>query len=177
MPVDVRDEIWSATYETYYDTFFEELIAECLVSRWLVVDHVSRILVAVTASGSTVAGLALWKNPAVAWLWPILSGVSAVLAILTDKLGVSQTLKSHNDAMNAFCSLRVDLETFRYRMRANPDFDVPTFQRELVAYRKRYGDDYKRVQADILRRRNLEKKVQSDLNDRLRGYGAITPEE
>ena len=45
-------ELWKAVFETFYDASYNEAVADTLVSRWQVVDDLSKILVAVTASGS-----------------------------------------------------------------------------------------------------------------------------
>jgi len=43
---------------------------------WSRFDTVSTVLVAITASGSTIAGWALWNEPAGKFTWGIISGIA-----------------------------------------------------------------------------------------------------
>ena len=167
MATDPRDELWLATYNTWYDAYYQELLAETLISRWLKLDECTKVAAAVTSSGSAIAGLALWKDPSLTWLWPALTGVAALLAIVTDKLAVSVKLRDHGDTLRAFSTLRIDLDTFRTRMSVNPTFDVSTFEADLLVFRKRFGDVYLRVKSDALVTRSLENRIQADLNARI----------
>ena len=77
-----RDELWNSTYETYYDTFYEEIAADYLIIRWMKINDITNILIALTASGSLVSGWLLWSTPAGKTLWGIVAGVAAILAII-----------------------------------------------------------------------------------------------
>lgn len=137
------------------------------MARWLTLDHVTRIASAVTASGSAIAGWALWKNPELTWLWPVLTGLSAILALVSETLGVKTKLRDSSACMRAFSSLRIELETFRYRMKIDPNFSVSVFGKDFLNLRKRYMDECGRTKDDILRTRNLQIKCQADLDRRL----------
>jgi hypothetical protein len=167
MAVDPRDELWNAAFDTWYDSYYEEIVSESLIARWLRLDEITKVAVAITAGGSAIAGLALWKQPEYAWLWPIIATVGAFLAIVTEKLAVSFKLRDHGDTMRAFSALRIELDTFMYRMRIDPNFDIAKFTDELVAFRKRFGESYLRVKSDSLLTTRLQRKCQADLNQRL----------
>lgn len=167
MATDPRDELWDAAFDTYYDAHFSELVEEALMGRWLALDHATRIAVGLTASGSAIAGWALWQNPALTWLWPVLTGFSAVLALVSETFGVKHRLRDCSTCMRAFSSLRIELETFRYRMKIDSQFSISVFEREFVAFRKRYMEECSRTKDDIFRTRNLQVKCQADLDKRL----------
>ncbi|WP_034298008.1 hypothetical protein [Herbaspirillum sp. RV1423] len=169
MAIDPRTEIWNAAFETKYDAYFSELVEETLMKNWLKLDHASRVLAGLTATGSAITGWALWKDPSLTWLWPILTGISAALSILTECLGVKGKLRESSNSMRAFSSLRIELETFAYRMKIDPQFSVTSFQKELLAFRDRYTQECKRTKDDILRTNSMQVKCQKNLDQRL-GY-------
>ena len=47
-----RDELWKATWETLYDASYYEVLFSEVLKRWQAFDFITRLLVAVTASGS-----------------------------------------------------------------------------------------------------------------------------
>ena len=167
MATDPRGELKKAAYETWYDTYFGELLSDAMRTRWSALDGITKILVAATSSSSAIAGLALWKIGAFAWMWPTLTGISALLAILAERVGVASKLRDHGDSLNTYSALRIDLDTFRYRMKINRDFDVFSFEKELVTFRSRYGKAYLLQRSDLLLSDRLRRNVQEALNKKL----------
>jgi hypothetical protein len=165
MTVDQRDEIWVAAFDTYYDSYFEEICADRLISRWQKLDEASKLIVAITASGSAVTGWALWSQPGFRTLWTIIASTGAVLAIVHAVLGVPGKIKDHGEVKRLFVALRIDLETFRYRMRFDPNFSVEDFTKEFSRYRDRYSSTVQLLKNDLARTRRLERKTQSELNE------------
>ena len=167
MAVDSRDQIWEASFETYYEAHYEELVADRLVRQWQIVDEITKVLVALTVSGSAVSGWTLWNDPSFKTVWVILAGIGAVLSIIHVALGVPGRLKDWGEIKRSFAGLRIDLETFRYHMGIDPQFPVEEFKKEFDDYRWRFGDIYQRIKDDILRTRRLQAKAQDDLDERI----------
>jgi hypothetical protein len=167
MAIDSRDELWKAIWRAYYDAYFGELLSSKLISRWQIADDVSKVLVALTASSSAVAGWALWQRPEFKDIWTALASFSALLAIVHVALSVPRRVKDWGESWNAFLSLRIDLETLRERIRLDPDFDVRILTDELLTCRKRYSEAKAREPHDFLLSPALEKKTQDELNIRL----------
>jgi len=167
MKVDPRDRLWKASFETFYDSFFEEMVADSLINRWQLLDEVTKISVALTATGSAVSGWALWNKPHLKTVWAILAGIGAVLAIFHTTLGVPRRLKDWSEIKQYFASLRIDLETFRYRMEIDPEFPLDKFSQEFVEYRKQYKEGANLLKNDILLTKRLQIKFQDRLNERL----------
>jgi len=94
MATDARDELWTATFDTYYDAYYEELLAAALVRRWQRVDAFTKVLVALTASGSAVAGWTLWSQPGFKTSWTFIAGIAALLSILHSTLNVADRVKA-----------------------------------------------------------------------------------
>ena len=63
MEHDARDVLWNRAFDTYYDSLFEETVADWIVDRWQIADDVTKVLVALTALGSGISGWALWNDP------------------------------------------------------------------------------------------------------------------
>ncbi len=167
MTFDPRDELWNAAFNTYYDAYYEEIAADKMINRWQILDEITKVLVAFTASGSAISGWALWSNQNFKYIWLILAGAGAVLALTHSTLGVSGRLKDWGEIKRWFATIRIDLETFRYRMTVDPEFPVDNFTKEFIDYRRRYGEGIQRLKNDIFRSNRLEKKAQSELNERL----------
>ncbi len=168
MDADPRDELWQVSFETYYDAYFQELVADGLINDWQRVDEITRLLVALTASGSAVSGWALWTEPHFRLAWVFLAGAAAVLAIVHATLGVSGRLKDQGELKRRFSGLRTDLETFRYRMRVNRDFPLADFSAEFAEFRRRYSDAVQLLKNDLLETRAFDTRCQGVLNERLR---------
>ena len=167
MPVDPRDELWHAVYHTYYECYWREFVSDKMISGWEVVDVITKALVAVTASGSAVAGWQLWSQAGLQEVWAGLAGFAAIVAIVHAALGVPRRLADWGEVKRIFAGLRVDLETLRHRMRINPGFPVEDFTQEYVRYRQGYKDGIQLIKNDILLTRRVRQKSQADVNRHL----------
>ena len=58
--LDPRDALWNESFRIFYDSFYEQLLAEKLLRKWYWTDLWSRLLVAITTSGSAIAVWAVW---------------------------------------------------------------------------------------------------------------------
>jgi hypothetical protein len=165
---DSREELWNATFETYYVALYEEVIADGLTQRWARIDEATKVLVAITASGSAVSGWALWSQPGNRLLWVLLSGTAAFLSVIHTALGIPGRIKAHGEDKRRFASLRTDLETFRYKMRVEQEnFDVHEFTREFEGYRKRFSESVQLVGHDFARTSGFEIARQKEVNQSL----------
>ncbi len=168
MATDPHDELWAAVFDTLYDSGYEELVAEKLVRLWQKVDETTKVIVALFTTGSAVSGWSLWTDAHFKPVWAAMAGLAAVLAIVHAALGVPERLRDHGESKRRFTSLRIDLETLRYRMRVDPNFPVNEFEREFLECRKRFSDGVQAARNDIFRTDRLERKAQSELNVMLR---------
>lgn len=164
MAIDPRDELWATTFDTYYDAYYQELLAGALVQKWQRFDVLTKVLVALTASGSAVAGWALWSQPGLKTAWTTLAGVAAVLSILESTLSVAERVKQNLDSEHRFGGLRSALETLRYEMRINAEFPVQDFTDKLIALRKQLSDYGQLEVHDLLTTTRLRNSVQDELN-------------
>src|SRR2546430_844104 len=113
----IWDELWTSVHNDHYGCYYEELLAEYLVSRWRFFDTITKFLTALTASGSTVAAWSVWTNSSTtAAAWAILSGVAAVIALIHMSLAVSDRIKEDTLIFATFQQLRLDLEILKKKM-------------------------------------------------------------
>jgi hypothetical protein len=167
MASDPRDRLWDAAFETYYDSFYEGILADLLIDRWQFLDEAAKCTVALTATGSALAGWALWTEPGFRIVWVIVAGVSAILAILHAALGVAGRVRDWGEVRRYFATLRIDLETLRYRMEFDPEFPLDGFTDSFAELRKKYGEGMQRLRNDILLTRRLIHRAQDKLNQRV----------
>jgi hypothetical protein len=163
---DHRQGLWRASFDTLYDSLFEELIASALVNRWSGIDSLVKILVALTASGSAIAGWTIWNTPTGKVIWAIASGIAAALSILQGSVGLSNRIKAHSEDLGRFTSLRVNLETFRYRM----EYDNVAFDKlvqEFNKFREKWNENLQSLSSDALRTTALEKEIDNQVRTRL----------
>lgn len=165
MAIDPRDELWNVAFETWYLAAYNELVSGQVVRRWQIFDDATKVLVALTASGSAVSGWALWNDPDYKNIWLVLAGIGAVLSILSSALGVPSRLKDWGDLKRDFSMLEIELGTFRSRMRINPEFDVEQFTKEYVEFRRRYGEVAQRLKNDLLATKKLSMRCQAILDE------------
>ncbi len=160
-------ELWKAVFETYYDAFYNEILADKLINRWQIVDDSSKILVAATASGSAISGWALWNEPAYRRIWVLIAGTSAVLGIIHGSLGVAHRLKDWGEIKRTFAGLRINLETLQYRMKFDFKATNREFKREFIKYRRQYANAVQSLKNDVMLRRGLEVVSQKELDRKL----------
>lgn len=164
MSFDPRDQIWETCFKTYYECYFEEMVADHLLYRWCLLDDVNKWLIAITASGSAVSGWVLWSDPSFKSIWIILASISAFLAITHSALGVQQRIKNWEASKKSFVNLRIEFGWLRQDMSMNPDFDIENVRRRMESLRNQYGEEMSRLSPDTLRNRRLENRVQDKLN-------------
>jgi hypothetical protein len=73
-------------------------------------------------------------------------------------------LHDQGEAKRRWAGLRIDLETFRFRMKVEPNFVIENFLREFDGSRKRYGDAIQHSKEDILSTNRTERRVQDRLD-------------
>lgn len=168
MNIDPRDQLWETVFKTLYDTHYQELFADDLVTRWRNIDELTKVIVAFTTTGSVVVGWALWETQVGQFVWASIAGVAAILAIIHATLGVPTKLKDWGEVKQNFTALRIDLETFRYQMEIDSNFQLDEFKQKFNNYRSSYRDGMQHVQNDMFRTLRRAKKIQSYLNEQIK---------
>ena len=164
MEIDKRDKLWEASYDIFYDCYYEEIVSHWLVQFWSVVDDITKWLVALTASSSAVAGWALWNNAGYKELWLMLSMAAGFLSITHSSLGIQSRIKTWSETKKSFVILRMELQSIRQDMAINPDFEIEVMTKRITDVRSKYEDAMSQLGADSFRTSCVERKAQEKLN-------------
>ncbi|MYN46448.1 hypothetical protein GTP23_15465 [Pseudoduganella sp. FT93W] len=164
MGSDPRDVIWTETYQLKYQVSYTAEIEQTLLARWIRLDSITRVTLAVTSAGSALAGLIFWDANAFAFLWPLLTSSSALLAIISKQLNVVERVKLHTASVSTLTALTVDTATLMVRMRINARFPVALFERRLLALRERYRTELQNADSDLLLTRGVRRRAQDKVD-------------
>jgi len=167
MAFDSRDVIWNKTFDVYYDSYWVELLSDNVIGFWQKTDDITKVIVALTVSGSAVSGWTLWNQPGFKYIWAILAGISAILSITHAALGVTGKVRDWTELKRQFASLRLEIESSRDLMEINPDFSIEDYENNFKEYKKRYGELYPSIYSDFILTKKRKVKCQNDLNKRL----------
>lgn len=171
-----RDELWQVSFEVYYDSYYGEILASKMLDIWLRVDSVAKIAIALATSGSALLGWVSWRY-GFPWVgWSVFASAASLLAILHATLAVPQKIKDWGECQRRFFFLRVDLETYRSRMRIDPSFPIEDYLAEFIRYREQYKEGAHLVPSDFLLQRYTKLKAQELLNRRIRDQIAVNEE-
>jgi hypothetical protein len=177
MAVDPRDTIWDAAYFLWYDTKYNVELASRMVDRLKALDDVTKVLVALTASGSAVAGWNLWSKNGFATAWVITAGAAALLSISHGSLGIPARLKDWLEMKRDFLGLRSGLDTFRSNMENHPDFDVAKSEEILAGFRGKFGEYEGRIPSDFFVTSGLKLRCQDGIDAEIRGRTSPAKQE
>jgi hypothetical protein len=152
---------------TFYKVYYAESLANSLVKSWQRWDEIAKFVIAITATTSAVSGWTLWNLPQFKIIWSIIAGSGAVFAILHTNLKVPDRLKDLISVAQYLKGLRINLETFRYKMEVDPNFAIEEFNDEFLGYREQYLEGFLRLKHDLLITKRRRIKVQEEVNEEL----------
>lgn len=163
MTNDIHDRLWRSAYYQWYNTAYNVELASRMVDRLKTVDDITKVLVALTASGSAIAGWALWSRPGFDLGWALLAGVGALLAIVHGSLGIPARLKDWLEVKQGFLGLRAALEAARSTMANHADFDPVELERCLSEAASKFAELEGRIPSDLF----ASNRVKSQCQDRI----------
>lgn len=152
-------------FNTFYISYYQELLSEALNRRWQQIDIITTFLVVATASGSTIVGLALWNTSAGKLAWGFIAAVASVASIAHGVIGVPSRVKEQEELRRMFSELRIDAETFYQQLVIG--FDANKANDEFNKLKKRLSQGVGRAGSDIAATNGLRKEVQNQLEKRL----------
>jgi hypothetical protein len=170
-PPSTIDLYWDPAYRVLYDTWMQELISEELMNFWGRFNTFSSILVAITATGSAIAGWTLFNSTVGKVIWGILSGIAALFSIVDSTLGVPGRVKEQSDQRSMFLALRVRIEYFCSSLAR---IDATRAETELGSLSIEHQDARKKAKGDVIWTRKWQKKTQLQLNEIMvqKGYAS-----
>ena len=143
------------SWKLYYRCEYQMAKLDMLGERWMHFDVPIRWLVAITATGSVVAGFAFWETSPGRIVWGSIAVLAAVGSITHGVLDTPGRIKSLQNELNTFSSLALDAEDLYSRLNASTDINLGEAEEEFQALRKRYNEGKISLKRDYL----LTKKI------------------
>jgi len=171
MPDDVRDRIWTASWNTKYDALYQAFFSLEMTTRWQRFSEVTSLLVAVTASGSAVSALTLWQDDGFKWIWQAVASSAAVIAIASTVLGADGRVRAWSESYSHFIQLYHDLESLELSMTMNPSFNVEEMRAALERHRQTYRSGLTVIPSDIFVTRRIQERSQRNVDQKLGSGG------
>lgn len=162
-----RDELWKATWEAFYDASYYEVLFGELSKRWQTFDFITRLLVALTASGSAVAGWALWNDENFKVMWLLAAGTASLLSIAHATFNTPDRVKNYTKLANDISGVRFDYETLRNELKIYPEFDVDKNFQQYKEIREKYQKALESYSPDFMETDGIRNKSQTILNIKL----------
>jgi hypothetical protein len=166
------NQLWTNLHQSHYSAFFDELYAESNVRSWRAFDTISRLLQLLSASGSAIAGWALWKQEGYRDLWFFLAGAAAIIALIHSVLNVTEKVKEDTLVFSEFKKLRLELERLKSKMQMKISDSLSDYKKEYFAILERFGTASALKRPDSLLSFLFGKRserIQAELN-RILGY-------
>ncbi|MBV9084061.1 MAG: hypothetical protein JOZ62_15400 [Acidobacteriaceae bacterium] len=160
-----------AIFPLVYDSYMQELISEELLNFWSRIDAVSSVLVALTSSGSTVAGLAFWKTGTGGALWIVFSLTATVLAVVSTVLQIPSRIKTQTDLSVAFRDIELQAERFYEGL------DTADLTKAEEVYRSldhEFREVLRKAPNDLIMTEKWRENIQTRLNAKMKEKGYIT---
>lgn len=167
MAIDPRDAIWNEAHDLLYRTIYAEILKSALLARWVWLDSISKIAVAISSGGAALAGLVFWQNSDYTFLWPMFTSASALLAIISKQLSVADKLKAHAASVTELSALAVDIGSLIFRMKINANFPIAEFEKKLLGFRSKYRQEVSRFPHDLLLTKMMRIQAQEAVNQSL----------
>ena len=163
----VRDKLWAEVYAKWYRCYFNEIVANRMVNRWQSFSDPAKVLTAITASGSVIAGWTLWSQDGYKVLWILLAGIGALLSVINTALAIPERIKDWATTKTEMARLRTDGELLMLKMKLHPDFDVPEMEKAFETLTRRFSDAVDRLPHDFLNTKKLGQESQKELDEKL----------
>jgi hypothetical protein len=160
---------WAARYKAFYDAYYQELLAAAVIERWQKIDLVISLLVALTASGSAISGLAWWNTGWGKPAWAVIATTASLGAIFHSTARVANHLQQQGEARRDFSLLRGQLQNILYKMTSDGDSDE--LENEFQPLQVRLVELTAKLDPDIAATSFLRNKTQSELQRLLRDLG------
>jgi hypothetical protein len=123
-----------------------------LLGRWQAIFYVVTVATVITASGSLVAGWALWTEPGWKIMWSTFAGGAALIAIIHNALGVPSRFRTLENAYGEFTQIRIDAETLKRAIAGISNEPAPDDNGKLSEVSLEYSDLRERLKKALATR-------------------------
>lgn len=158
-------KLWQDSFELLYQATFQQFASIRLSGRWHSIDTLTAFFVTGTASGSAIAGWALWSSPGGKLAWVGIAGLASLLSLTHAVLQVPSKIKLQDDLKGLFGDLRLDVQTFRQNLRNGTPPSTALDSYNML--RSRYKEAMKNAPASITFTTRLRQNIQTAVNHEL----------
>ncbi len=168
--------LWVSSYQTLYEACYQEMLSESLLLLWSRFDAAVSWAVVITSSGSAVSALAVWSTTMGKPIWALIAVLAAAAAIGHRVSNASGRMTDQDALRKSFADVRIDLESFRRRVRQQIDRgagddgnggaagSVAELEKEMTTLESRFKEIYIKTTADILHTEKLRHRVKGELD-------------
>jgi len=162
----IRDRLWSGVWNLEYNATYGHEEAKFMLRRWMAFDVVARLLAALFASSSAIAGWALWKSDTGKHYWLILAGIAAVVSIIDSVFASQEKVKRYTELSSSFIRLSQTLKAVLDDMQIMPEFEIVPMKDRYDTARTRYSELLEAFPEDLLYTKRAANTLQDMLNER-----------
>jgi hypothetical protein len=162
--IKVWNEIWNDLHKTHYVAFYEELCAEHSVRVWRRVETVVKALQMATASGSAIAGWALWTQEGLRTVWVCVAGIAAIASLVHVCFNISDKIKEDTLVYSRFKYIRLQAERLCRHMKIRAYERLSDYKRDYMDLVKEHDAASASRTPDFLLRQKTEETIQKKLN-------------
>ena len=154
-----------------FQSYSQERMSEMASERWQQIDIVIAMFIAVTASGSAIAGWTLWSEPGWKYFWAFFAGIGSLASIAHGIMSVSSRIKDQENVRQIFCESRFDFEALQEDLDIGISDDHAS--RRYTEIRKKYSHCVKQTRPDIIFTKRFRKKGMELIKKELEEKGYI----
>ncbi len=156
-----RTEIDNNAYRTWWNSKYQEFVCSKLFGKWQTTDTFVQVGIALTASGSAIAGWSLWELPEMKVIWAVMSGLISILAICHKSIGVSYKIKTWCESSKAYSMIKNQLEILKFDINTSYEKNTDNIHKKLREIMADYADeDGKTPNNDLWLTKSLEDKAE-----------------
>jgi hypothetical protein len=162
---DGRKAIENDAFLTWFNSKYQEGICSELFEKWQRSDTFVQVGIALTASGSAIAGWQLWENPKMKAVWTLLSGFISLLAICHKAFGVTNKVKDWSESSKTYRIIKNQLEVLKFEINTSYDEkNADKILKKLSGIKSTYAEEDSNVPSkDFWLTRSLENRVELSL--------------
>ena len=157
---DKRKAIENDVYFTWFNSKYQESVCSAVFHKWQTTDTFVQIGIALTASGSAVAGWSYWEIPEMKIIWGIISVSISIAAICHKAVGVTNKIKIWSESSKVYSMIKNQLEVLKFDINTSYDENADYIHKKLREIQLIYADeDPKTPDGDFWLKKSLEDKI------------------
>jgi hypothetical protein len=156
-----RKAIENDAYLTWFNSKYQELVCSELFDKWQTTDTFAQIGIALTASGSAVAGWKFWELQEMKVIWAMISGLISIIAICHKSFGVTSKIKTWSESSKAYSMIKNQLELLKFDINTSYEKNADNIHKKLREIKTIYAEeDPKTPINDFWLTKSLEDKTE-----------------